>query len=60
MNEDVIDTFENITTVVNQEFIFQSCLFRLRHFAEQCLRSLHSKKRENEQLPAKKRSFLTV
>ena len=31
-----------------QKMICQSCFFRSRHFAARCLRSLHSKKRENE------------
>ena len=30
----------------------QSCLFRLRQCAAQCLRSLHNRKHENEQVPA--------
>ena len=40
--------------------ICQSRFFRFRHFAAQCSRNLHSKQREKEQLPAKKRPFFTV
>ena len=40
-----------------EKLICQSCLFKLRHFAIQCLGSFQSKKRENEQVPAKKFPF---
>ena len=35
-----------------QKLVFQSCLSSLCHFAAQCLRSLHSKQRENEKVTA--------
>ena len=37
-----------------------SCLFMLRHFAAQNLRSFDKGKRKNEQIPAKDRPFLIV
>ena len=37
----------------------QSCLFRLRQFAAQCLRNLNSKQRRNEEFAAHSVSFKT-
>ena len=43
-----------------QKIDLQSSFFSLRSFAPQCLRNLHIKQRENEQIPTKKRPLLTV
>ena len=72
---DAFDTFRNVIQTVNHQFvrkshkseglkfeklICQSGLLGLRHFAAQCSRSLICRQRQKEQIPAKKRSFLTV
>ena len=43
--------------ILVENLMCQSCLFMLHHFAAKCLGSLHSKKRENEQVTAKKAVF---
>ena len=48
------------TRVILKNLKFQSSLLELHHFAAQHLGSFHSKQRKIEQLPAKKRRFLTV
>ena len=40
-----------------QNLMLVMSFFKLRHCAAKCLRSLHSKQRENEKLPVKSRSF---
>ena len=38
-------------TVSIKQSTCQSCLFKLGHFDAQCLRGLHKKQQENEQVP---------
>ena len=43
--------------LILEKLIYHLCLFRLRHFATQCLKNLHSKQPENGQISAKNRQL---